>query len=55
MILDYFRLAFNNLRHRKKRSWLTIIGTLIGIMAVVSLISIGQGLENSIAGELNEL
>lgn len=55
MILDYFRLALNNLRHRKKRSWLTIIGTLIGIMAVVSLISIGQGLENSIAGELNEL
>lgn len=55
MITDYFRLAFNNLRNRKKRSWLTIIGTLIGIMAVVSLISIGQGLENSIAGELEEL
>jgi putative ABC transport system permease protein len=55
MITDYFRLAFNNLRHRRKRSWLTIIGTLIGIMAVVSLISIGQGLEDSIAGELNEL
>lgn len=55
MISDYFRLAFNNLRHRQRRSWLTIIGTLIGIMAVVSLISIGQGLENSIQSEFEEL
>jgi len=55
MLLDFFRLSINNLRHRKRRSWLTIIGTLIGIMAVVSLISIGQGLENSVESELNEL
>ena len=55
MFLDYFRLSINNLRHRKRRSRLTIIGTLIGIMAVVSLVSIGQGLENSVASELEEL
>jgi putative ABC transport system permease protein len=55
MILDFFRLAVNNLKHRKRRSWLTIIGTLIGIMAVVSHVSIGQGLENSVQSELNEL
>ena len=55
MFLDFFRLSVNSLRHRKRRSWLTIIGTLIGIMAVVSLVSIGQGLENSVASELEEL
>lgn len=55
MLSDYFQLAFRNLRHRKRRSWLTIIGTLIGIMAVVSLISIGQGLESSIQGEFERL
>jgi putative ABC transport system permease protein len=55
MFLDFFRLSLNSLRHRKRRSWLTIIGTLIGIMAVVSLVSIGQGLENSVSGELREL
>ena len=55
MLLDFFRLSINSLRHRKRRSWLTIIGTLIGIMSVVSLISIGQGLENSVESELNEL
>ncbi|MFB6100834.1 MAG: ABC transporter permease [Candidatus Nanohalobium sp.] len=55
MLLDFFRLSVNSLRHRKRRSWLTIIGTLIGIMAVVSLVSIGQGLESSVESELNEL
>lgn len=54
-MFDFFRLAVRNLRHRKRRSWLTVIGTLIGIMAVVSLVSIGQGLENSVSSELEEL
>ncbi|MFB6245094.1 MAG: ABC transporter permease [Candidatus Nanohaloarchaea archaeon] len=55
MLLDFLRLSVNSLRHRKKRSWLTVIGTMIGIMAVVSLVSIGEGLESSVASEINEL
>lgn len=42
---DYFILAFNNLKHRGLRSYLTIIGILIGIVAVVALISLGDGLK----------
>lgn len=42
---DYFSLAFNNLKRRKLRSWLTMIGIFIGIAAVVALISLGQGLQ----------
>ena len=45
---DYFLLAFTNLRRRKLRSWLTMIGIFIGISAVVALISLGQGLEDAI-------
>lgn len=55
MILEAFRLAFRNMAHRKRRSWLTVLGTLIGILAVVSLVSIGQGLENSIQDQFEEL
>ncbi len=55
MLLDFLKLAYRNIRHRKKRSWLTIIGTLIGIMAVVSLVSIGQGLQTSIESEFREI
>ncbi len=46
MIKDYFFLAIKNLRKRKLRSWLTMLGIFIGIAAVVSLISLGQGLQN---------
>lgn len=42
---SFLFLAFNNLKRRKLRAWLTILGIFIGIAAVVSLISIGQGLQ----------
>lgn len=45
---DYFSLAFNNLKRRRLRSWLTMIGIFIGIAAVVALISLGQGLQGYI-------
>ncbi|MBW2993688.1 ABC transporter permease [Candidatus Woesearchaeota archaeon] len=55
MIRDFFKLALNNLRKRKVRSWLTMIGIFIGIAAVVALIAIGQGLEHSITEQFEEL
>jgi len=55
MISDYFKLAFNNLRKRGLRSWLTILGIFIGIAAVVSLISMGQGLETAVTGQFGTL
>jgi putative ABC transport system permease protein len=44
MISDFFRLASNNLKRRRLRAWLTMLGIFIGITAVVSLISLGNGL-----------
>ena len=41
---DFFILAFGNLKNRGVRSWLTLIGIFIGIVAVVALISLGEGL-----------
>jgi len=51
MLSDYFLFALRGLRERKLRSWLTMIGIFIGIAAVVSLISLGEGLENAIIGQ----
>ncbi len=47
---DIFIFSLKNLLHRKKRSYLTIIGIFIGIMAVVSLLSLGQGLQSAVSG-----
>ncbi len=48
MIKDFFFLSLNSLKRRKIRSWLTILGILIGIAAVVSLISLGNGLKAAV-------
>ncbi len=55
MIQDLFRLAIRNIRHRRRRSWLTVIGIFIGITAVVALISLGQGLEESVEKEFEAI
>ena len=55
MIKDYFLMALDNLKHRGIRSWLTILGIFIGIAAVVSLISLGQGLQDAVTGQFKTL
>ncbi len=45
MRAEYFSIAVRNLRRRGIRSWLTLLGVVIGIIAVVSLISLGDGLK----------
>lgn|SRR3989344_3022209 len=55
MIQDYFRLALRNARQRKLRSWLTMIGIFIGIAAIVSLLSLSQGLKDAIAQQFLQL
>jgi len=48
---DFFVLAGKNLRHRGIRSWLTLLGIFIGVMAVVSLISLGSGLKMAVGAQ----
>jgi len=55
MVLETFSVAFNNIRNQKLRSYLTLLGIVIGIAAIVSLIGIVQGLQNFIGSELQSL
>ncbi|MDO8339169.1 MAG: ABC transporter permease [Candidatus Burarchaeum sp.] len=50
---DILRYVMENLRNRQLRSWLTILGIIIGITAIITLIAIGEGLNESINSELN--
>ncbi len=52
---EYFKLALNNLKSRRLRSWLTMLGIIIGIAAVISLVTLGQGLQQAIQDEFQEL
>ena len=55
MLRDSFVYAARSLLRRRLRSWLTIIGIFIGIAAVVSLISLGQGLREAVAMQFSSL
>ncbi|TAL48517.1 ABC transporter permease [archaeon] len=52
---DLFKLSINSLFHRRLRSWLTIIGIIIGVAAVVALVSIGEGIQESVQSQLSIL
>ncbi|MCJ7498219.1 MAG: ABC transporter permease [candidate division Zixibacteria bacterium] len=48
-------MAFAALKANKMRSFLTILGVLIGVTAVIGMVSIIQGLNNSMAQQIESL
>jgi len=55
MIRDYLFIVFRSFSRRKLRGWLTIVGIFIGITAVVSLISLSQGMQDAIVMQFESL
>ena len=55
MWLDNFKIAFKNIKERKSRVFLTFLGIAIGIMAIVALMAIGEGMQEAVVGELSSL
>jgi len=49
---EVFRMALDSLRTHKLRSFLTILGIVIGVMTVIGMVSIIQGLNKSFLSEL---
>jgi putative ABC transport system permease protein len=49
---DIFSYSFGAIRLRKLRAALTTLGVVIGIAAIISLLSISQGLQNTINDQL---
>jgi len=50
MIKDYLRMVYSNLHSRRLRSFLTLVGIVIGVVAIILLYTTGQGLED-VAGK----
>jgi len=50
--LDLANYAVGAMLHRSLRSWLTILGVVIGIAAIVALVSIGYGINSYITSQL---
>jgi putative ABC transport system permease protein len=48
---DIIALALRNLRQAKLRTFLTVIGVIVGVAAIVTLVSFGIGLQQNIIGQ----
>jgi len=53
--LELLRLAFQTLKTNKTRSALTMLGVVIGVAAVIILVSIGSGLQGFISQQFEQL
>ncbi len=47
-----FKIAFRGLKTNKSRSVLTILGIVIGITAIILVMSLGEGMQNLILGQI---
>ncbi|MBN1941456.1 MAG: ABC transporter permease, partial [Candidatus Diapherotrites archaeon] len=55
MNAELFEVAAKNLRRQGVRTYLTLIGIVIGIAAIVALLSIGQGLNVAVTQQFEQL
>jgi len=55
MLIDNLKISIKNIKERKSRVALTLIGIAIGIMAIVALMSIGEGMQSAVTSELSSL
>ena len=55
MIKELLKTALSSLFANKTRSFLTMLGIIIGVFAVVTLISIGQGIQNFVTSRFSNL
>lgn len=55
MIADYFRISFSSFKRRKLRTALTLLGIFIGIALLVTLMSLGSGLQNFVQGQFERM
>jgi macrolide transport system ATP-binding/permease protein len=54
-LLDYVTQSFRTIVSHKMRSFLSILGILIGVAAVISMMAIGQGAKDAISQKLSSL
>ncbi|MFQ6136496.1 MAG: ABC transporter permease [Candidatus Hydrothermarchaeales archaeon] len=55
MLSEYISFAIKDLKAEKLRSWLTIVGVVIGITLVVTMISLGEGVRIAVLQQLRML
>ena len=52
-LFEYIKMAVQNIRANKGRSFLTMLGIIIGIASIIAIVSIGEGTKNQMNSEID--
>lgn len=52
---EYYKIAARNLKMRSLRSWLTVFGIVIGVFLIITLLSLSEGIKDTINRQLMSL
>ncbi len=55
MIVETIRMAFHSLSVNRLRTFLSMLGIVIGVAAVVSIVSVGRSAQEEVAGQIGTL
>lgn len=51
--IEILKLSLNGLTHRGLRSWLTILGIIVGVAAVISMLAISTGMSQNMEAQMS--
>lgn len=54
-IIENFKMSIDSIKSNKMRSFLTMLGIIIGISSVITIVSLGQGGQNTITSEFEKI
>ena len=54
VVTEYFSVAFSTIRSNKLRSFLTLLGVVIGVMTIIAMQSLVEGLKRNVAEQGEE-
>lgn len=52
-IIEYIKISLKSILSNRMRSILTMLGIIIGISSVIMIVSVGNGVRNSVSGQLD--
>lgn len=55
MVNENFRMALASVRSSRFRSFLTLLGIIVGVVSVVTIFSLGEGVKRQVVGEAHRL
>lgn len=54
-LYEYIKMAVHNIMANKGRSFLTMLGIIIGIASVIAIVSVGEGTKNQMNSEIDDV